>query len=57
LDDGAWRIGGGRYVWQLSTFHPKDFFPGLVVTMLSETDSEKLLRRYKLVQRVLSQNF
>ena len=57
LDDGAWRIGGGRYVWQLSTIHPKDFVPGLVITMLSETDSEKLLRRYKLVQRVLSQNF
>ena len=57
LDDGAWRIGGGRYVWQLSTIHPKDFVPGLVVTMLSETDSEKLLRRYKLVQRVLSNSF
>ena len=57
LDDGAWRIGGGRYVWQLSTIHPKDFVPGLVITTLSETDSEKLLRRYKLVQRVLSQNF
>ncbi len=54
LDDGAWRIGAGRYVWQLSTIHPKDFVPGLVVTMLSEADSEKLLRRYKLVKRVFS---
>jgi hypothetical protein len=54
LDDGAWRIGGGRYVWQLSTIHPKDFVPGLVITMLSESDSEKLLRRYKLVKRVFS---
>lgn len=54
LDDGAWRIGSGRYVWQLSTIHPKDFVPGLVVTVLSEVDSEKLLRRYKLVKRIFS---
>lgn len=57
LDDGAWRIGGGRYVWQLSTIHPKDIIPGLAVTLLSETDSERLLRRYKLVQQILSNNF
>ena len=54
LDDGAWRIGAGRYVWQLSTIHPKDYVPGLVLTMLSEADSERLLRRYKLVKRIFS---
>jgi hypothetical protein len=54
LDDGAWRIGQGRYVWQLSTIHPKDFIPGLVITMLNEMDSRRLLRRYQLVKRIFS---
>src|SRR5581483_2803948 len=27
LDGGAWRVGAGRYVWQLSTLYPNDVVP------------------------------
>lgn len=53
LDEGAWRIGSGRYVWHLSTLHPGDYVPGRVHTVLTDDESEKLLRRYRLAKRIL----
>jgi hypothetical protein len=53
LDDAAWRIGDGRYVWQVNTLHPGDYIPGQVHTMLNAAESEKLLRRYRLAKRIL----
>lgn len=53
LEDGAWRVGRGRYVWQLSTLHPEDYVPSQVHTMLTEAETEKLLRRYRLAKRIL----
>lgn len=53
LEDGAWRAGRGRYVWQMSTLHPEDYVPGQVHTMLTEAETEKLLRRYRLAKRIL----
>lgn len=52
LDEAAWRIGDGRYVWQLNTLHPGDYIPGQVHTMLNEAEAEKLLRRYRLAKRI-----
>ncbi len=49
---GAWHVGNGRYVWQLSTLRPKEIVPGLMIHELSYDFSERLLRRYKLVKRV-----
>lgn len=54
LDDGAWRIGNGRYVWQMNTVQPTKFAPMLHVTLLSEAASEKLFRRYRLAKRTFS---
>lgn len=51
-DEGAWRVGKGRYVWQLNTLHPEDYVPGQVHTMLTEAEAEKLLRRYRLAKRI-----
>ncbi|MCL6091354.1 MAG: glyoxalase superfamily protein [Actinobacteria bacterium] len=53
LEDGAWRVGRGRYVWQMSTLHPEDYVPGQVHTMLTEAETERLLRRYRLAKRIL----
>jgi hypothetical protein len=53
LEEGAWRVGKGRYVWQMTTLHPEDYVPGQVHTMLTEAESEKLLRRYRLAKRIL----
>ncbi len=53
LDEAAWRIGDGRYVWQLNTLHPGDYIPGQVHTMLNEAESERLLRRYRMAKRIL----
>lgn len=53
LEEGAWRVGKGRYVWQMTTLHPEDYVPGQVHSMLSEAESEKLLRRYRLAKRIL----
>jgi len=50
--EGAWRVGKGRYVWQLNTLHPEDYVPGQVHTLLTEAESEKLLRRYRLAKRI-----
>lgn len=55
FDAGAWRVGGGRYVWQLSTVHPKEVVPGLAFRELGEADSEKLLRRYRIAKRLHAQ--
>lgn len=53
LEEGAWRVGKGRYVWQMTTLHPDDYVPGQVHTMLNEAEAEKLLRRYRLAKRIL----
>lgn len=52
-EEGAWRVGKGRYVWQLNTLHPEDYVPGQVHSVLTEAESEKLLRRYRLAKRIL----
>lgn len=52
-EDGAWRVGAGRYVWHLNTLHPEDYVPGQVRSLLTEAESEKLLRRYRLAKRIL----
>jgi len=54
LDEGAWRIGKGRYVWQMNSVQPAKFAPMLHVTLLSETASERLFRRYRLAKRTFS---
>lgn len=51
---GAWHVGNGRYVWQLSTLRPKEIVPGLMIHELGYDFSERLLRRYKLVKRVFA---
>ncbi|MBS1154443.1 MAG: hypothetical protein H6R07_367 [Proteobacteria bacterium] len=53
LDESAWRVGKGRYVWLMTTLHPEDYVPGQVQSMLTEAESEKLLRRYRLAKRIL----
>ena len=53
LEEGAWRVGKGRYVWQMTSLHPEDYVPGQVHTVLTEAESEKLLRRYRLAKRIL----
>lgn len=53
LEDGAWRVGKGRYVWQVTTLHPEDYVPGQAHSMLTEAESEKLLRRYRMAKRIL----
>ena len=53
LEEGAWRVGKGRYVWQMTTLHPEDYVPGQVHTMLTEAEAEKLLRRYRLAKRIV----
>jgi hypothetical protein len=53
LEEGAWRVGRGRYVWQLTTLHPEDYVPGQIHSMLTQAESEKLLRRYRLAKRIL----
>ncbi len=53
LEDGAWRVGKGRYVWQMTTLHPEDYVPGQTHSILTEAESEKLLRRYRLAKRIL----
>jgi hypothetical protein len=52
---GAWHVGNGRYVWQLSTLRPKEIVPGLMTHELGCQFSEHLLRRYKLVRRVFTE--
>jgi len=52
LEEGAWRVGKGRYVWQMTTLHSDDYVPGQVHTMLTEAESERLLRRYRLAKRI-----
>lgn len=51
---GAWHVGKGRYVWQLSTLRPKETVPGLMIHELGYDFSERLLTRYKLVKRVFA---
>lgn len=54
---GAWHVGAGRYVWQLSTLRPKEIIPGLIVHELGFDESERLLRRYRLAKRVFGNRF
>lgn len=51
-EDGAWRVGDGRYVWQLSTIRPNEIVPGLTVYEFGSSYSGTLFRRYKLAKRV-----
>lgn len=53
LEEAAWCVGKGRYVWQMTTLHPDDYVPGQTHSMLTEAESEKLLRRYRLARRIL----
>ncbi|ODS71943.1 MAG: hypothetical protein ABS43_19395 [Bordetella sp. SCN 67-23] len=53
LEEGAWHMGKGRYVWQMTTLHPEDYVPGQAHSMLTEAESQKLLRRYRLAKRIL----
>lgn len=56
-DQGAWECGNSRYEWQLMTFalgpKPGGYYPGLRTQSLTQTQSEKLLHRYRLSKRVL----
>ncbi|WP_029046408.1 glyoxalase superfamily protein [Cupriavidus sp. amp6] len=54
LDGDAWRIGNGRYVWDLVTLHPGDYYPRLTNRRLNKEDSGRLFRRYQLANRTLS---
>lgn len=51
-EDGAWRIGSGRYVWQLSTLRPTEIVPGLTHSELGPRHSPRLFRRYQLAKRI-----
>lgn len=51
---GAWHVGNGRYVWQLSTLRPKEIVPGLMIHELGYDFSERFFRRYRLAKRVFA---
>lgn len=51
-EDGSWRVGRGRYVWQLSTLRPGDFVPGLVIRQLGFWDTKALLHRYRRARAI-----
>ncbi|MEI7612177.1 MAG: hypothetical protein WCK63_04665 [Betaproteobacteria bacterium] len=52
VTEDAWRLGDGRYIWQLSTVRPKEYTPGLIVRMLGHETIAKLHRRYRLARRI-----
>lgn len=54
---GAWHVGEGRYVWQLSTLRPKETIPGLMIHELGFDDSQRLLQRYRHAHRILGNRF
>jgi len=54
LDGEAWRIGAGRYVWELSTLRPREYVPGLAVRRLNEQDVERLHRRYQVAKNIFA---
>ena len=49
---GAWHVGAGRYVWQLSTLRQKEIVPGLMIHELGFDESQRLLGRYRHAKRV-----
>lgn len=51
-EDGAWRIGDGRYVWQLATLRPTEIVPGLTNAELGPRHSPRLFRRYQIAKRI-----
>ncbi len=51
-EDGAWRVGNGRYVWQLSTLRPTEIVPGLTHGELGPRHSPRLFRRYQIAKRI-----
>ena len=51
-EDGAWRIGDGRYVWQLSTLRPTEIVPGLTHGELGPRNSPRLFKRYQIAKRI-----
>jgi len=53
-EDGAWHVGTGRYVWQMSTLRPTEIVPGLTLSELGPRHSPRLFRRYQLAKRIYS---
>lgn len=53
-EDGSWRVGRGRYVWQLSTLRPSDFIPGLMIRQLAAWDTKPLLHRYRRARAIFA---
>lgn len=51
-EDGHWIAGDGRYAWELVVAKPTLSPPGLVTSGLNHKDSSRLLRRYRLAQRI-----
>lgn len=51
-EDGTWRVGNGRYVWQFSTLRPTEIVPGLTHAELGPRHSPRLFRRYQLARRI-----
>ncbi|MCU4120051.1 hypothetical protein [Variovorax sp. N23] len=54
LDGRSWVIGDARYTWELHIIRPKEYIPGLEMRQLNEEDTERLLRRFKLVKNIFS---
>lgn len=50
---GAWHVGAGRYIWQLSVLRPKEIIPGLMIHELAFDESERLFKRYMLAKRIV----
>lgn len=48
---GAWRLGGRRFTFDVATIRPNEYIPGLRVKGLSEPESGKLFRRYRLLKQ------
>ncbi|MGM9481838.1 hypothetical protein ACS5PN_11700 [Roseateles sp. NT4] len=53
MEAGAWWVGMGRYVWQLTTLYPDDYAPRSIQAPLTEAETAKLLRRYYLARGIL----
>jgi hypothetical protein len=57
FDEGAWRVGRERYVWQLNLIRGTDAAPQAIHIHLSDEESAKLLRRYHRAKRILGGKF
>lgn len=54
VDGRSWVIGDARYTWELHIIRPKEYVPGLEMRQLNEKDTERLLRRFRLVKNIFS---